>query len=78
MMGILCLTSASEIIETALGQKIALGFGVFWSIRFVIQFVGYSSELWKGKLFETIVHVIFSILWAYLSYVFLKIGVSPI
>jgi hypothetical protein len=70
LMGILCLTSASEIIETHLGNKIALGFGVFWTIRLVLQFFGYSSQLWKGKTFETIVHIVFSIFWLYLSGVF--------
>lgn len=74
MMGILCLSSAKELVETDLGQKIALGIGVFWSLRLVIQFFGYSSELWKNKPFETFVHIIFSILWTYLSFVFLKIG----
>jgi hypothetical protein len=73
LMGILCLTSSKEIVETALGNKISLGFGIFWTIRLFIQFFGYSSKLWKGKRFETIIHILFSILWAYLSVVFLLI-----
>ena len=74
LMGLLCLFSPKELIETELGKTISLGFGVFWSIRFIIQFVGYSSKLWRGKKFETIVHFIFSLLWAYLSIVFWKIS----
>lgn len=74
LMGLLCVTSADEIIETPLGKKIALGLGVFWGIRLVIQFFGYSSKLWKGKKFETTVHIVFSSLWLYLTIVFLKIG----
>ena len=70
LMGLLCLTSSSEIISTPLGRKIALGFGIFWVIRLVIQFFGYSAELWKGKKFETIVHILFTMLWSYLSVVF--------
>jgi len=70
LMGLLCLSSADELIETSLGKKIALGLGVFWSIRLFIQFFGYSADLWKGKAFETIVHILFSLLWAYLSLVF--------
>jgi hypothetical protein len=70
LMGLLCLSSADELIETSLGKKIALGLGVFWSIRLFIQFFGYSADLWKGKAFETIVHILFSLLWAYLSIVF--------
>ena len=73
LMGVLCLTSASEFIETSLGKKISLGLGLFWTIRLFIQFFGYSSELWKGKRFETAIHIIFSLLWTYLSVVFLLI-----
>jgi hypothetical protein len=71
LMGILCLSSAEELIETTLGQKIALGFGIFWFVRLIVQFFGYSSKLWKGKTFETIVHIFFSLFWTYLSAIFL-------
>ncbi len=73
LTGILCLTSAQEIIETNLGRKIALGFGIFWLFRLIVQFFGYSSELWKGKFFETTVHILFSILWTYFTVIFLLI-----
>jgi hypothetical protein len=59
------------LIETNLGNKISLGLGIFWSIRLFMQFFGYSTGLWKGKTFETIIHIIFSLFWAYLSIVFL-------
>lgn len=72
LMGLLCLTSSSELIETNLGKKISLGLGIFWTIRLAIQFFGYSNELWKGKKFETSMHILFSLLWMYLSIIFLK------
>jgi hypothetical protein len=71
LMGLLCLTSSAELIETNLGKKLSLGLGVFWTVRLVFQFFGYSSDLWKGKKFETCMHVIFSLLWTYLSFIFL-------
>jgi hypothetical protein len=71
LMGLLCLTSSAELIETNLGKKISLGLGLFWTFRLVIQFFGYSSELWKGKNYETYMHIVFSILWTYLSIIFL-------
>lgn len=74
LMGILCVTSAIELIETSLGKKICFGLGIFWMIRLFIQFFGYSSKLWKGKTFETTVHIVFILLWTYLSFVFLKIA----
>lgn len=75
LMGLLCATSAQEIIETALGKKIALGLGVFWGIRLIVQFFGYSAKLWKGKTFETTVHVVFSCFWLYLTILFFKVAI---
>ena len=73
LIGLLCLTSSSDLINTELGKKISLGFGIFWSFRLIIQFFGYSSKLWKGKKMETIVHIIFLFLWTYLSYIFITV-----
>jgi len=73
LMGLLCLTSSSELVNTPLGNRLALGLGVFWAARLLIQFFGYSSALWKGKRFETLVHIVFSLFWVYLSIVFLAI-----
>ncbi len=73
LIGVLCLTSANELIETQLGQKISLGLGIFWGVRLLFQFFVYSSKLWKGKLFETFIHVLFSVFWFYLMLIFLRI-----
>lgn len=70
LMGLLCLTSAEELIETRLGKTISLGLGIFWTLRLIIQFFGYSTKLWKGKRFETIFHILFSGFWIYLSIIF--------
>lgn len=74
LMGLLCITSAEEIVDTPLGKKLAIGLAVFWTIRLLIQFFGYSKELWQGKRFETIMHICFSFLWLYLSAVFWTIA----
>jgi hypothetical protein len=74
-MGLLCLTSSAELVNTSLGKRISLGLGIFWGIRLVIQFLGYSSKLWRGKRFETTMHIIFSILWIYLTYIFFAIAI---
>ncbi len=71
LMGLLCLTSATALIETDLGKRISLGLGVFWGLRLFTQFFGYSSALWKGKSFETTVHILFSLFWTYLTFVFM-------
>ena len=73
LMGLLCYTSSREIVTTHLGNRLALGFGIFWATRLLIQFVGYSSTLWKGRKFETLVHILFALLWTYLSIVFFAV-----
>ena len=70
LMGALCLTSAASLVETQLGRRLCFGLGLFWGCRLIIQFIGYSSRLWKGKVFETGVHIVFSLLWVYFSAVF--------
>jgi hypothetical protein len=76
LMGLLCITSAQGLIETELGKKITLGLGVFWLIRLFFQLFIYSSQLWKGKKFETSMHILFTILWTYLSTIFLMVSLT--
>lgn len=70
LIGALCFTNTNEIIETNLGKTLAFGLAIFWFIRLLFQFFVYSPKLWKGKRFETIMHVVFTFLWGYLSAVF--------
>ena len=73
LMGIFCIYSSQESIYTSLGQQLSFGLFIFWSTRLVFQFWVYSPKLWKGKLFESTVHVLFSLLWIYISVVFFLI-----
>ncbi|MEE9407075.1 MAG: hypothetical protein V3V28_03260 [Polaribacter sp.] len=70
LIGLLCFTSANELIETNFGKRISLGLGVFWCIRLIFQLFVYSPKLWRGKKFETSMHIIFTIFWIYLGSVF--------
>ncbi|MBS1560778.1 MAG: hypothetical protein JSS89_04170 [Bacteroidetes bacterium] len=74
LMGLLCLTSASDLVHTELGRRVSLGMGIFWLVRLAVQFFGYSSTLWRGKMFETSIHIVFALSWAYFSVVFLLIA----
>ncbi len=76
LMGILCVSSANDLISTNFGKKISLGLAIFWTARFLIQLFGYSQKLWRGKKFETIVHIVFCFFWFYLSFVFIKIAMG--
>lgn len=73
LIGVLCLTSANEIAGTNLGKRVALGIAIFWFVRLVFQFFGYSSELWKGKPFETAVHIFFAFIWTYFTVIFFAV-----
>ncbi len=70
LMGLLCLSASTELTTTGLGKKLSFGLGVFWLIRLLIQFFGYSSALWKGKQRETVIHIFFSLTWMYFSFCF--------
>jgi hypothetical protein len=73
LMGILCLGSSTDMMTTVLGKRVSLGLGIFWLVRLFIQFFVYSSKLWRGKRFETVIHILFAILWTYFSVVFLMV-----
>lgn len=70
LIGLLCLTCSEELVNTPLGKKICFGLFVFWGTRLYFQFFVYSPKLWRGKRFETVMHVLFSVLWVYLTGVF--------
>lgn len=70
LIGLLCLTSADGLLGTVLGHRVCAGLAAFWGIRLVIQFFGYSPQLWRGKRFETMMHVLFSLFWAWLACLF--------
>lgn len=71
LMGLLCVVASQELITTPLGRIISLGLGIFWGFRLFFQFFVYSPKLWQGKPFETIVHILFSMIWGYLTTVFI-------
>ena len=70
LMGVLCLFCSAEICHTPLGKQIALGLFIFWFVRLVFQLFIYSPKLWRGKLFETAMHVLFTFIWIYLCIIF--------
>jgi hypothetical protein len=75
LIGLLCLTSSNDLIHTNLGKKVCIGLGIFWTLRLFTQFFGYSSKLWRGKRFETVMHILFVFIWGYLSFFFWSIAI---
>lgn len=70
LMGVLCLTSAHDLHTNSLGKRLSFGLFIFWFVRLLFQFFVYSPGTWLGKRFETMVHIIFSVMWIYFSSVF--------
>ncbi|WP_447640752.1 MULTISPECIES: hypothetical protein [Chitinophagaceae] len=70
LMGILCIVQTDALTTTDLGKKVSWGLGVFWTCRLFVQFKGYSTLLWKGMGMETLIHILFILLWTYFSVVF--------
>lgn len=71
LTGVLSVSSATALHHTALGHQVTLGLGVFWLLRLYFQLFVYSSALWKGKQWETGIHLIFTVIWIYMSGVYL-------
>lgn len=67
---------AELLTNTLLGKRLCLALGCFWACRLWIQWFGYSAILWKGKVFETTIHIIFTCFWSYLTYLFSIIALS--
>lgn len=76
LIGLLCLTSPTDLQETRLGKTISFGLAFFWCTRLIFQLFIYSPELWKGKKLETSVHILFTILWLYMTGTFLWIALN--
>lgn len=73
LMGLMCLCCTDDLLHTRLGKSIALGLSIFWGVRLVFQFFIYSPKLWKNKPFETVIHLLFSMFWGYISFVLLLV-----
>ena len=71
LMGLLCIKYSSQLVYDPFGRVITLGLFGFWLTRLIFQFLVYSPKVWRGKKFETVVHIVFAITWTYFAGVFL-------
>lgn len=67
LMGLLLLTSADLLTATVLGRRLSGGLAFFWGVRLLCQFFWYSPANWRGKPFETMAHILFTVLWLTLT-----------
>lgn len=71
LFGVLSLGFTEALLErTFLARVILSGLALFWLARLVVQLFVYDPRLWKGSRFNTRVHLLFSLMWAYYAAVF--------
>ncbi len=72
LIGTLSLLAASTLLEPSRLSRLVLGgFATFWGLRLLCQFFVYDASLWRGQRFNTVMHALFSLLWLYLTGVYL-------
>ena len=73
IFGVVTIQFAGELAAGTndLGRWLACGIGLFWLIRWVMQFFYYNSSHWKGKRAETIVHIVLIFLYGSFAGVYL-------
>lgn len=71
MFGALTFFCTDELLSRSrLAQVVLMGFTVFWAVRLYFQFFVYDAQLWRGKRFETLVHILFACFWTYCTVVY--------
>lgn len=75
LMGLPALMAPQIFLErSSAGAWLTWSMAFFWGLRLLVQFFVYPSELWRGKRFETAMHVWFSLVWMSLAVVFALCG----
>jgi hypothetical protein len=68
LQAVLLLKFPQAVMEkSSAAQALLLGMTAFWIYRLIAQLLIYSPRLWTGNRLHTVVHVVFTALWAYLT-----------
>lgn len=66
LFGSLSLFAPAALLEpTRLARLVLGGIAGFWALRLYCQWFVYDRSLWRGDTFRTVVHVVFTLVWAY-------------
>ena len=68
--GLTLLLPRELLAPTTLARAVLGGLTGFWLARLLVQWFVYDPSLWRGKRFETAVHVAFTGLWLYFTATF--------
>jgi hypothetical protein len=68
LIGAASFFCASQLLEpSALSRAILVAMVVFWLCRMLVQWFVYDAAIWRGDRFRTVMHVVFSALWIYVT-----------
>jgi hypothetical protein len=71
LMALPCLFMPSVFLERSeAGIWLAGSLSAFWAVRLYFQFFVYRSDLWRGKMRETLIHWWFAMVWFALAALF--------
>jgi hypothetical protein len=71
MFAALALCYTKNLLEpTPLARAVLAALATFWLLRLLTQWFVYDRSLWRGKTFETIIHLVFTGLWTYFTATF--------
>jgi hypothetical protein len=71
MAGAVSFLYADSLLRPGpLSRAILVGMTAFWLCRLLAQFFAYDSAIWRGDRFRTSMHVVFSLLWFYVTGVY--------
>ena len=71
LMGTLAILYAEDLAASGrLARAVLGGLAIFWAARLFTQQFIYDRSLWRGNPRYTAVHVVFTLLWTYLTAVF--------
>ena len=67
--GCLSLFAFKALLEpSGLGIAISLGLTIFWALRLFFQFFVFDRSLWIGRGFETVIHLVFGVVWLWYAF----------
>ncbi len=58
------------IDRTPLAQLVLVFLVLFWASRLLMQLFFYDASLWRGQRFNTVIHVLFTGIWAYFTAIY--------
>ena len=61
------LYATALLMPGPLSRAILAGSAAFWLCRLFVQFFVYNAAIWRGDRFRTFMHVVFALLWIYVT-----------